>query len=176
MYGSVRIAVKTKSTFELTVMAVVGVIVRLFKVFAVRPVVYILHVSTEYELVNDVIVMISLGYNVGGETIFEIPNEKADVVELAKIDEAVIKLLDEFPAQDILPLTKGDKLVQIMLVVIGWDLASMSFFQEEGKDTCMVEVDPRSCNGSTFTIIVATWFTFVGLNVTEQLLKAAGKS
>lgn len=100
-------------------MAVVGVIVRLFKVFAVRPVEYILHVSTEYELVNDVIVMISLGYNVGGETIFAIPNEKADVVELAKIDEAVIKLLDEFPAQDILPLTKGDKLVQIMLVVIG---------------------------------------------------------
>lgn len=49
----------------------------------------------------------------------EIPNENGDVVEVVKIDEAVMVLLAVFPVQEILALTKEERLVQAMLVVMG---------------------------------------------------------
>lgn len=74
-----------------TVIVVRGEITRFVKGLGISPLTYTLHVSTAYPLINDVIVMMSLAWRVGGDVNWLIPNEKEEVVVASSKFEATIE-------------------------------------------------------------------------------------
>lgn len=77
----------------------------LVKGLATRPEGNIVHVSTSNVLLYEVITIESLGCNVGGDTMFLIPNENDVVVAPVKMFDAVTENATLFPEHDGLEIT-----------------------------------------------------------------------